>query len=361
MVFFTGALRGQEKTEENMEQYPIDFVLMWVDGDDPQWKKTKCEYWNREFPLQSMGDDAVRFRDWGLLRFWFRAVERYAPWVNRIYFVTDGQRPDWLNTAHPKLTLVSHRDYMDAEILPTFNSGVIESNLHRIQGLSEHFVLFNDDMLLNGPVMPDSFFHKGLPRDVAIHGPSRNYIYRNVWEHSLFSMMNLVNAHFNLRKSMLRHPGKWIHPAYGIGSLDNLLMFRFGAFSWIQMHHLPAAHRKSVMEEVWQTCGTELREASKNRFRSPFDVTQYLFRWWAIAKGEFIPTSPKAFGRKLEVGEDMQLLRQVIMDESIRTVCYQDVETLTDYADRRSALQALLAQKLPRCSAFERYDRTTGE
>lgn len=344
-----------------MNQQPIDFVLLWVDGDDPQWRKKKCEYWNREHPLQPMEDDAVRFRDWGLLRFWFRAVERYAPWVNRIYFVTDDQKPDWLNTAHPRLTLVSHRDYLDAAFLPTFNSGVIESSLHRIPGLSEHFVLFNDDMLVNGPIAPDFFFHRGLPRDAVLHGPSRNYLYRNAWEHSLFSMMNLINAHFDLRRSMLRHPWKWLNPVYGIGCLDNLLMLRFGAFSWIRMHHLPAAHRKSVMEEVWEVCGPELWEAGQNRFRSPYDVTQYLFRWWAIAKGEFIPTSPTAFGRKVEVGEELEQLRRVILDESNRTICLQDVESLKDYDQRRTALQAILAEKYPHRSAFERYDRETEE
>ncbi|MCD7918038.1 MAG: Stealth CR1 domain-containing protein, partial [Clostridiales bacterium] len=92
-----------------MNNEPIDFVVTWVDGSDPEWQRQQQRY--RSNPIDN-GDAPNRSRDWGLLRYWFRGVETFAPWVHRVYFVTCGQRPDWLNVNHPKLTLVDHQDYI---------------------------------------------------------------------------------------------------------------------------------------------------------------------------------------------------------------------------------------------------------
>ena len=85
-------------------------------------------------------------------------VERHAPWVNNIYLITNGQRPKWLNVNHPKLKWVRHEEFIPEEYLPTFNSSAIEMNIHRIDGLSENFVLFNDDMYLIQDVKYSDFF-----------------------------------------------------------------------------------------------------------------------------------------------------------------------------------------------------------
>ena len=107
----------------------------------------------------------VRYREWDTLRYWFRAVEKYAPWVNQVYFVTCGHVPKWLNMDAPKLHFVRHQDYIPEQYLPTFSSHPIELNLHRIEGLSEHFVYFNDDFYLTAPVQETDFFVNGLPCD----------------------------------------------------------------------------------------------------------------------------------------------------------------------------------------------------
>ena len=65
----------------------IDFVVLWVDGADPEWQSQRRQYRPEE---QNNGDAKNRYRDWGLMPYWFRGVERYAPWVNRIWFVTNG-------------------------------------------------------------------------------------------------------------------------------------------------------------------------------------------------------------------------------------------------------------------------------
>ena len=84
----------------------IDFVITWVDGSDPVWRKEKNKYMG----IDETEAGETRYRDMGLLKYWFRAVEAYAPWVDQIHFVTWGHLPEWLNTECPKLHIVNHRD-----------------------------------------------------------------------------------------------------------------------------------------------------------------------------------------------------------------------------------------------------------
>ena len=97
------------------------------------------------------------------MKYWFRGVEKYAPWVNQIHFITCGHLPNWLNTNHKKLHIVKHSDYMPKDSLPTFNSNAIELLIHKIDGLSEQFVLFNDDIFIIDKVKESDFFKNGIP------------------------------------------------------------------------------------------------------------------------------------------------------------------------------------------------------
>ena len=133
----------------------IDFVIPWVDGNDPEWKKEKALY---QTELIDDSNSVNRFRDWGLLPYWFRSVEKFTPWVNKIYFITWGHLPQFLNSEHPKLRIVDHRDFIPEEYLPTFSSHAIEVNIHRIRELEECFVYFNDDTFILRPLPETSFF-----------------------------------------------------------------------------------------------------------------------------------------------------------------------------------------------------------
>ncbi len=126
----------------------IDFVVTWVDNNDVEWRTTKNFYAGLSSNIQEEQGGDLRYRDWGgLLQYWFRGVEKFTPWVNKIHFVTYGHVPKWLNLNHPKLNIVKHKEFMKEEYLPTFNSCAIEINLHKIEGLAENFVYFNDDFL----------------------------------------------------------------------------------------------------------------------------------------------------------------------------------------------------------------------
>jgi hypothetical protein len=142
--------------------FDIDVVYTWVDGDDPAWQATKAQYArdvSEPAPKQrTIGDERFRNRD--ELKYSLRSIEQFAPWVRHIYIVTAGQRPAWLDADHPKITLVDHREiYRDAAWLPTFNSSGIETQLHHIPGLADHFLYFNDDFFLGQLADPIDFFH----------------------------------------------------------------------------------------------------------------------------------------------------------------------------------------------------------
>lgn len=134
----------------------IDAVITWVDGADARWRAKRQVMSGPDSQLATANVEG-RFRDNGELRYLLRSLERYWPFAGMIYLVTDEQVPDFL--AHsPRLKIIDHRDILDAEYLPTFSSRAIESALHKIPGLAEHFVAFNDDVLLARPVQHEDFF-----------------------------------------------------------------------------------------------------------------------------------------------------------------------------------------------------------
>ncbi|MBR1424579.1 Stealth CR1 domain-containing protein [bacterium] len=138
----------------------IDLVYTWVDGKEFEWKREK-RFWQEKLGIYS-GDEVndCRFIDNQELKFSLRSVAQYAPWINRIFIITNGQIPSWLDVSHPKITIVKHSDIMPNDALPTFNSGAIETCLANIPDLSEYFLYANDDFFINKPVQPSYFFDK---------------------------------------------------------------------------------------------------------------------------------------------------------------------------------------------------------
>lgn len=106
---------SQKKPSESHE-HPIDFVVTWVDGNDPNWQKERAETLGLE-EINSNGNGTCRYRDWMSFKYWFRAVEKFAPWVRYVHLVTWGHVPQWLNQQCSKLRIVNHKDYMPEKFL----------------------------------------------------------------------------------------------------------------------------------------------------------------------------------------------------------------------------------------------------
>ncbi len=138
----------------------VDIVYLWVNGNDENFQKERT-FWKNKLGIPETNDNSyARYIENEELRYSMRSVAMNAPWINKIYIVTNGQIPDWLDTTNPKIKIVTHKEIMPDEILPTYNSLVIESYVADIPELSEHFLLANDDCYISRPVVPSFFFDK---------------------------------------------------------------------------------------------------------------------------------------------------------------------------------------------------------
>ena len=325
----------------------IDFILTWVDGSDPAWQKLKSEY----DPDYTIG--SAHYRDWGLLRFWFRSIEKYAPWVNKIHFVTCGQVPEWLNAEHPKLHLVDHKDYIPEECLPTFSANPIELNFHRINDLSEQFVYFNDDTFLSAPVVAEDFFKNGLPLDSFKLSALVPSVKNEVITYILFNDLLLINANFNKNACVKKNVFKYLNFKYGKDNLKTLYYLLIGKFSGFENPHLPNAFLKSTFKEVWAAEGDYLEKVSKNKFRTKEDVNQYLMRYWRLVKGEFVPRSSN-IGRCYTLGIDNEPIENSLKNQRYKMICLNDNSQLDDIEAEQQWICNLFEQLFPEKSSFER-------
>ncbi|MCT3047471.1 stealth family protein [Leuconostoc mesenteroides] len=263
--------------------FPIDFVVTWVDGSDSNWLKSR-----KIFESDNQDDKSeARFRDYDLFNYWFRAVEKYAPWVNKIYLVTDNQVPEWLNVEHEKLVLVDHTNIIPQKNLPTFNSSAIEVNLKNIEELSEHFVLFNDDMFLNAPVNPEDFFwFDGNPRDTA----GLNAIMPiEDFDHIVANNMIIINKNFKKSEVITKNVFKFFNIKNGPLNIYTLFLLFLPRFTRFYDLHIPYSILKSEFKSVMNDNNQLYEETSKNKFRSIRDITIWSVRYTQIAKGIFKP------------------------------------------------------------------------
>ncbi|KAM9582192.1 N-acetylglucosamine-1-phosphotransferase subunits alpha/beta isoform 1-T1 [Guaruba guarouba] len=134
--------------------------------------------WDLSSVSQSKQDEDVsasRFEDNEELRYSLRSIERHAPWVRRIFIVTNGQIPSWLNLDNPRITIVTHQEiFQNVSHLPTFSSPAIESHIHRISGLSQKFIYLNDDVMFGKDVWPDDFYSHSKGQKVYLTWPVPN-------------------------------------------------------------------------------------------------------------------------------------------------------------------------------------------
>lgn len=305
-----------------MKNSKIDFVVTWVDGADTEWQKEKAA-WN---PDGADGSE-IRYRDWEMMRFWFRGVERFAPWVNRIHFITWGHVPTWLNTENPKLNIVRHSDYMPSDALPTFNSNAIELSMHLIDGLSEQFVYFNDDMFLLKAVEPSDFFRNGLPVDSAVLSPIVPVWSEEIGK-TLLNNMFIINKHFDKNEVIKNNLSGFYNLRYGANLLRSVCMTPWKHFPGFFNDHLPVPYLRSTFESVWEAEPELLSDVIHHRFRDySGDVSHWLMRYWQFCTGSFYPASAKR-GRDLQIDSAETL--DAVRTQKYSMICINDKAVMAE-------------------------------
>lgn len=318
----------------------IDLVYLWVDGNDPAWRAKK----NRFLPAdRQVAPDAAgecRYAENDELRYSLRSAERYAPWIRRIFIVTDDQTPAWLDSSNPRVRVVSHREIMPAEILPVFNSSVIELFLPRIPDLAEHFLYANDDMFFNRPVDPAFFFDEaGLPI-VRLKTQSLKRHADDLYCHAILRMQELVRR-------------------------------RCGRCSSLAPHHNIDAYRRSDFLDCLAAYPDELDRSAHNRFRTCDDWQRSLVLYDALARGRATLREVTRFNR---VHGPLQHLRaawgsgcasdsrcipvstprldEVLEKYAPSLFCLNDDARITD--DDRRRMREFLSVRFPERSSFEK-------
>ena len=331
----------------------IDIVILWVDGNDPAWLKEKAKYQE----AKTTDANAVnRFRDWGLMKYWFRSIETFAPWARKIHFVTWGHTPDFLKLDHPKLHIVRHEDYIPKDCLPTFSSHSIEMNVHRIEGLAEHFIYFNDDLFLLRQVKPEAFFRNGLPvlnGSENLFAPDGRLL---VWQAVYYNDLGIINKHFTKPKAVKQNRWKYLNRVYGIKSnvktlaLQHLYRNRFVGFEFT---HAAAPFCKSSFEKVWEAESELLQETTANRFRSFTDLNQWVVQWWQIASGAFYPgkVDNALFSGNTWTADS---ICSTIRNQSHDMICINDPDDGTDFETVSGKIRGAFDTILPNKCSFEK-------
>ena len=337
----------------------IDFIIPWVDGNDPVWLATKNKYEGKD-SNSSLAVDAnsdCRYRDNGLLRYWFRGVEAFAPWVNKVFFITNGQKPSWLNLNHPQLRWVKHSDFIPERFLPTFNSITIEMNFHRISCLSERFVYFNDDIFLLRKVSPTFFFKEGFPILDCDLRYTKVVGYNN-WSRHLFNDYCLVNKSFNIFESIWQNRKKW----FSIKELGykkarkNVLCYLANKTLPVSTYgHVALPHLKSTLQELWERYPEIMHQASMHKFRADDQVNQYLLCAWNQAKGQFYPTLAENQGMQMELCPlSFPTISRTVINQTTPQICVNDSPLNTESEKCLQELARSFDYILPNKSSYEK-------
>lgn len=331
----------------------VDLVVLWVDGTDTDWVFEKNKYSKKKI---DDSNNINRFRDWGLMKYWFRGIDKFIPWFRKIHFVTWGHLPKFLNTNNPKLHIVNHKDYIPLEWLPTFSANPLEMNLHRIPDLAEHFIYFNDDMFVLRPMSKKDFFVGDLPCYQATEIPLMFVGQTEIWQLIAANDLGIINKWFPKQDVKKKELMKFINIKYHW--YDNLRTGLLGllfpqCFLGFKNFHCPAAFLKCTFEDIWEREPELLEKTSSHRFRDREDVNQWLAIWWQIVTGKFYPRRINNYVGLINnntIGD----LCNIIKKQSYEMICLNDPSNIDDYEYLSIKLQQAFEEILPEKCDFER-------
>ncbi len=228
--------------------FPIDAVITWVDGSDPILSAKRNSYLTD--PKAASDDNiagSTRYIERGEIHWCVRSINKFMPWIRRIFIVTDGQNPK-VKSQIP-VEIIDHKVIFRGyeQYLPTFNSLSIEALLWRIPGLSEHFIYLNDDFLICRPVSPNLFFPK--EGEVICHGRESSVLCTKIVQ---------FIKHFVLRKGQVNHIKQMMLAANITGNYR----------TFIHLSHTPYPLIRSVLEQFYTQHSDKLIQNIRNRFRS---------------------------------------------------------------------------------------------
>lgn len=313
----------------------LDIVYNYVNGNDKEWVNRRSRY------VLDRNNSECRFRDNRELMYSLRSVEKYAPWIRKIFILMDSRVPEWLNTDNDRIVIVDHQEFMPEQLLPCYNSNVIEAHLAEIPGLSDIFLYANDDMFFGREVSKEFFVEDGKP------------VVRMV-EEGISPTSYYKRALYNSQQMILQ---------------------RFGRKIDLVPTHCIDVYSK----EALKACRTEFSEeylaADHNRIRMDNDIQRSIYQYYMIIKNQCILKTYKTYaGLPMKIFDvaktalfaskylDYEFYKldgffvshksRLYFARNPRLVCINDSETATEEDRRR--YQQLMQKKFPGKSSFEK-------
>lgn len=312
-------------------QFPVDIVYTWVDGNDPKHIE-KRRAWEEEGVAGGEGSSPVRFRDNEELRYSLRSLEAYAPWVNKVYIVTDNQIPAWLDSGYERVCIVDHAEIIPERYLPTFNSHVIECYLHRIPSLSEHYIYFNDDFLLTNHCAKGDFFtSNGMPFIFCDWKRSRLAGYQKRGSANAASFYNVLDY-------MAAHSSSRVVP--------------------VITAHIPCPMSRDAASRAFAFFQRAIEGFSSHRFRGMDEMAFYCHAApiFACNAGEAAPCDVPYYYLNVK-RPDRRLYYSALLRRNSKSplfACLNDVPDKTWTERWESDMRRFLSSFLPRASKFEK-------
>ena len=291
----------------------MDIVITYVNGLDPEWQKSYEKTTNT--PILEK-----RFRDWGTLKYLMRGIEANMPFIRKVHLVVaqESQIPEWVN--REKVNVVLHSDIIPEKHLPTFNCNPIEMHLHRIEGLDEEYLYFNDDIFPLKPCKPTDFFDNGQ----ALLGMSRHLF--------AFDMFKKIcrNSDVVARKALGKRP----------------------QITFLRPQHVCTPMLKSECCELYEGVEQDIR-SSISKTRTAKNISQYIFLNYMYLKGKLI--NRRLSKRHFSLGiTSVEKLRKFIINPDRMFTCINDVQLSEErYEELRRVLTESFETRFPNKSKFE--------
>ncbi|MGV3696555.1 stealth family protein [Flavobacterium sp.] len=235
--------------------FDIDVVITWVDGSDENHAKKLEQYIENKDSLSLKGF-VTRFNQVNEIEYCIKSIYKFAPYVRTIFIVTDEQVPDFLKNDskgfYHNVRIVDHKTIFSGyeSYLPVFNSNSIETMITRIPDLAEHFIYFNDDMLLiNKTSVSDFFTSEGNP------------VLRGKWLGYESSGLKDFLKKIGLKKKRV---SKLTYKQMQ-ENIAKILGFK----KYLKLSHTPISMRKSVINTYFERHEEVMVNNIKHRFRVP--------------------------------------------------------------------------------------------
>lgn len=302
----------------------IDIVILYVDGDDPEWLKEFNKYNFK--PKEGDGNKLVRYGADDSFKYLFRSIDLYCPWVRKVHLVVmmDSQVPKWID--REKVNIVYHRDFIPEKHLPLFSSSCIEMYLWNIPDLAEHFLYFNDDMFFNSNVSPSDYFTE--------NGKIRFNLQKNCYKNS-----NILNAAY--MTTFMNSAKLAMHDT-------DIEIFGFDGFLH-PLHHIKPSLRSNI-EFVYNKYKQQI-ENSISKFREEYNICQYLFTIYDVTHG-FAEKSKRQSAYIRNITRLHKRLKTILNNKIIQEICINDIP-VTTIKDKKNAI-GLLKEKFPHKSKYEK-------